>query len=67
MINFELKISFKLGFCLGFANLYSQTNKLLSVLTLHCTVYTLQYVPYIWELSKPETSQGWGPMWKTIL
>ena len=67
MNNFELKISFKLSFCLGFANLYSQTNKLLSVLTLHCTVYTLQYVPYIWELSKPETSQGWGPMWKIIL
>ena len=59
--NFQLKISFKLSFCLGFANINSQTNKLLSVLTLHCTVYTLQYVPYIWELSKPETSQGWGP------
>ena len=42
MNNFELKISFKLGFCLGFANIYSQTNKLLSVLTLHCTVYTIQ-------------------------
>ena len=45
MNNFELKISFKLGFCLGFANLYGQTNKLLSELTLHHTVYTLQYVP----------------------
>ena len=60
MNNFELKISFKLGFCLGFANLYSQTNKLLSVLTLYCTVYTLQYVPYTWELSKPDTSQAKG-------
>ena len=42
-----LKIPFKLGFCLGFANLNTKTNKLLYVLTLHCTVYTLQYVPYI--------------------
>ena len=62
MNNFELKISFKLGFCLGFANIYSQTNKLLSVLTLHCTVYTLQYVPYIKGLSRAETSQGQAPM-----
>ena len=42
MDNFELKISFELCFYLGFANLDSQTNKLLSVLTLHCTVYTLK-------------------------
>ena len=60
MNNFELKISFKLGFCLGVANLYSQTNKLLYVLTLHCKVYTLQYIPYTKELSRPETSQGQG-------
>ena len=60
--NFELKISFKLSFSLGFANLDSQTNKLLSLLTLHCTVYTLQYVPYIKGLSRAETSQGQGPM-----
>ena len=38
MNNFESKMSFKLGFCLGFASIYSQTNKLLSVLTLHYTV-----------------------------
>ena len=42
MDNFELKISFELCFYLGFANLDNQTNKLLSVLTLHCTVYTLK-------------------------
>ena len=58
MDNFQLKISFKLSFLLGFVNLESQTNKLLPVLTLHCTVYTLQYVSYMRELSKPETSQG---------
>ena len=46
MNDFELKISFKLGFCLGFANLYSQTNKLLYVLTLQRAVNTLPYVPY---------------------
>ena len=55
-----LKISFKLSLSLGFANLDSQTNKLLYVLTLHCKVYTLQYIPYIKELSRPETSQGQG-------
>ena len=38
----------------------SQKNKLLYVLTLHCKVYTLQYIPYIKELSRPETSQGQG-------
>merc|ERR1712081_3876 len=53
MNNFELQFSFKLGFCLGFANLYSQTNKLMSVLTLNYTVYTLQYVPYIYITSFP--------------
>ena len=58
MDNFESKISFKLSFCLGFANLDGQTKKLPSVHTLHCTVNTLQYVPYILELSKPETSQS---------
>merc|ERR1712081_172762 len=56
--NFELKISFKLSFSLDFANLDSQTNKLLYVLALHCKVYTLQYIPYNTELSRPETSQG---------
>ena len=55
-----LKISFKLSLSLGFANLDSQTNKLLYVLTLHCEVYTLQYIPYTKELSRPETSQGQG-------
>ena len=45
---------------MGFANLDSQTNKLLYVLTLHCEVYTLQYIPYTKELSRPETSQGQG-------
>ena len=60
MDNFDLKISFKLSFCLGFANSDSQTNKLLSVHTLHCTMYTEQHVPYIQELSKPKTSQGRG-------
>ena len=49
-----MTISCKLSFCLGFANIDSQTNKLMSVLILHCTVNTLQYVPYIGELSKPE-------------
>ena len=58
--NFELKISLKLSFSLGFANLDSQTNKLLYVLTLHNKVYTFQYIPYIKELSRPETSQGQG-------
>ena len=53
-----MKISFKLSFSLGFANLDSQTNKLLYVLTLHCKVYTLQYIPYIKEVSRLETSQG---------
>ena len=48
-------------------NLDSQTNKLISVLTLHSSVYTLQYVLYIQELSKPRTSQKRGPMWKIIL
>ena len=57
-----MKISFKLSFSLGFANLDSQTNKLLSVLTLHCTVYILQYIPFIKQLSRPETSQGQGPI-----
>ena len=55
-----MKISFKLSLSLGFANLDSQTNKLLYVLTLHCEVYTLQYIPYTKELSRPETSQGQG-------
>ena len=55
-----LKILFKLSLSLGFANLDSQTNKLLYVLTLHCKVYTLQYIPYTKELSRPETSQGQG-------
>ena len=65
--DFVVKNPFKLSFCLGLANLDSQSNKLLSVLTSHCTVYTLQYVPYIQELSKPETSKGCGPMCKIIL
>merc|ERR1712081_141705 len=58
--NFELKISFKLSFSSGFANLHSQKNKLLYELTLHCKVYTLHYIPYTKELSRPETSQGQG-------
>ena len=58
MNNFELKISFKLGFCLAFAYLNSQTNKLIPIHTLPCTVYTVQYVPYVQELSKPKEA-GW--------
>ena len=58
--NFDLKISFKLSLSLGFANLDNQTNKILYVLTLHCKVYTLHYIPYTKELSSPETSQGQG-------
>ena len=61
-----LKISLKLSFCLSFAKLDSQTNKLLAVHALHHTVYTVQYVPYMQELSKLETSQGRGPILKII-
>ena len=56
------KISLKLNFCLGVAKPDSQTHKLLVVHTLHCTLYTVQYVPYMQELSKLETSQGRGPI-----
>ena len=62
-----LKISFTLSFCLHFDKLYSQINKLSAVHTLHCKVYTVQYVPYIQEFSKPEIDQGTGPKWKFIL
>merc|ERR1711954_430730 len=43
MNNFELKISFKLCFCLGFANIYSQTNY---YLYLHFTVQCIHYNMY---------------------
>ena len=49
--NLVLKMSLKLILCLSFAQLDSQTNKLLAVHALHCTVYTVQYVPYMQELS----------------
>ena len=58
--NFVLKISFKLTFSLGFATLDSQTSRILYVLILYCKVYTLQYIPYIKEPSRPETSQWQG-------
>ena len=57
------QISFRLPFCLGFVNPDSKTSKLKSVVTLHCTLYTVQYVPYGQELSTPETCQGRGNMW----
>ena len=56
------KITLKLSICLGFAKLNSQTNTLLALHTLHCTVYIAEYVPSMKELSKTETSQGRGPL-----
>ena len=40
--DFKLNFLFKLGFCLGFANLDIQTNKLLAVHTLKSTLYIVQ-------------------------
>ena len=45
-------------FCLGFANYHSQTNNLQNVHTLHCSLYTVHYVPYRPELNAKETSKG---------
>ena len=39
--NLVLKISFTLSFCLGFANHVCQTNKLKTVHTLQCKLYTV--------------------------
>ena len=55
-----LKILFTHSFCLGFANHVCQTNKLKTVHTLQCTLYTVHYVPYRQEFSKIETSQERG-------
>ena len=57
-----LKILFTHKFCLGFANHVCQTNKLKTVHTLQCTLYTVHYVQHRPELSTLETSQGGGHM-----
>ena len=65
--NFVLKIYFTLSFCLGFANHVFQTNKLNTVHTLQCTLYTIHYVPYRQEFSTLETSQERGHMGEMLL
>ena len=62
-----MKIPFKLRFCLAFANFDSQTNKLFLVQTLHSTLYTVQKIPYMPDLSTSEKNQGRGHMWISIL
>ena len=63
--NFELKILFKLSFCLGSVNLDSQTNKLLAAHKLQSTVYTIQHIhtKYMQKVSKPDNSKGRQPIW----
>ena len=65
--NCVLKISMKFNFCLCIVNIDSQTNKLQCEYTLNSEMYTLQSASYIPELSRPKTSQGRGPMKKSIL
>ena len=56
------KISFTHSFGLDFGNHVCQTNKLKTVHTLQCTLYTVHYVPYRPEFSTLETSQERGHM-----
>ena len=57
-----LKISLKHSFGLGFGNHFCQTNKLETVHTLQCTLYTVHNVPYRQEFSTLETSKERGHM-----
>ena len=65
--NLVLKISFTLSFCLGFANNVCQTNKLKTVHTLQCTLYTVHYVPHRPEFSTLETSKEGGHMGELLM
>ena len=56
--NLVLKITCR--FCLRFANHVCQTNKLKTVHTLQCTLYTVHYVPHRPEFSTLETSKEGG-------
>ena len=40
--------------------------KLQTLLTLHCTLYTVNYLPYRPELSTPETNQEGEHMWEML-
>ena len=62
-----LKISFTHSFGLDFGNHVCQTNKLKTVHTLQCTLYTVHYVPYRPEFSTLETSQERGHMGEMLL
>ena len=55
-----LKILLTHAFC--FANNVCKTNKLKTIHTLQCTLYTAHFVPYRQELSTQETSQERGHM-----
>ena len=59
MNNFELKISFKLGICLGSANIYivKQTNY---YLYLHYTVQCIHYNMYHTYISSVNQKQAQG-------
>ena len=64
---FCVKIYFTLSFCLGFANHVFQTNKLKTVHTLQCTLYTVHYVPHRPEFSTLETSEEGGHMGELLM
>ena len=58
-----LIIEVKINFSLGFDVTGYQTNKLLNVHALHCTIL-LYIVPLGTKLSYLEDSKGRGPHWK---
>ena len=65
--NFALNILSMYSLCLGFANHVFQTNKLNTVHTLQCTLYTVHYVPHRPEFSTLETSEEGGRMRELML
>ena len=65
--NLVLEILFTHSFCLGFANNFCQTNKLKTVHTLQCTLYTVHCVPQRPEFSTLEKSEEGGHMGELIM
>ena len=57
-----VKISFGISFCVDIVNQVFPINKLQTVPTLHCTLYTVDYAPYRLELGTQETSKERGHM-----
>ena len=67
--NLMLKILFTHKYCLGFAiaNHVCHTNKIKTVHTLQCTLYTVHYIPHRPELSTLEKSQERGHMGELLM